>query len=68
MNSCNWRDGEIRKLLTIMGEKVMQSHLKKTKDGRSKRKYQTNFLYNASSAKWFEKNNKKSGIFALVNS
>ncbi|CAL8389930.1 unnamed protein product [Boreogadus saida] len=35
MNSCNWRDGEICKLLTIMGEKVMQSHLKKTKDGRS---------------------------------
>jgi hypothetical protein len=33
MNSCNWREGEIRKLLTIMGEKVRQSHLKKTKNG-----------------------------------
>jgi hypothetical protein len=30
----NWRDFEIRELLTIMGEKVMQSHLTKTgKDG-----------------------------------
>ena len=30
----NWRDGEIRKLLTIMGERVMQSHFTKTeKDG-----------------------------------
>ena len=34
MISSNWRDGEIRKLLTLMGEKVMQSHLTKTgKDG-----------------------------------
>ena len=34
MSSSNWRDGEIRELLTIMGEKVMQSHLTKTlKDG-----------------------------------
>jgi hypothetical protein len=55
MNSCNWRDGEIRKMLTIMGEKVMQSHLKMTKDGRSKRKYLPNFPYNASSAKWSAK-------------
>jgi hypothetical protein len=55
MNSCNWREGEIRKLLTIMGEKVRQSHLKKTKNGRSKRKYQKNVPYNASSAKWLAK-------------
>ena len=34
MSSSNWRDGEIRELLTSMGEKVMQSHLTKTrKDG-----------------------------------
>ena len=34
MSIFNWRDGEIRKLLTIMGEKVMQSHLTKMgKDG-----------------------------------
>ena len=34
MSSYNWRDGEICKLLIIMGEKVMQSHLTKTvKDG-----------------------------------
>ena len=34
MSSSNWRDGEIRELLTIMGEKVMQSHLtKRLKDG-----------------------------------
>ena len=25
MSSSNWRDGEIRELLTIMGEKVMQT-------------------------------------------
>ena len=30
MSSFNWREGEIRELLTIMGEKVMQSHLRKT--------------------------------------
>ena len=30
MSSSNWRDGEIRELLTIMGEKVMQSHLTMT--------------------------------------
>ena len=29
MSSSNWRDGEIRELLTIMGEKVMQFHLTK---------------------------------------
>jgi hypothetical protein len=30
----NWRDWEIRELLTIMGDKSMQLHLKKTfKDG-----------------------------------
>ena len=34
LSSFTWRDGEIRKLLTIMGEKVMQSHLTKMlKDG-----------------------------------
>ena len=34
MSSSNWRDGETRKLLTIIGEKVMKSHLTKTlKDG-----------------------------------
>ena len=34
MSSSNWRDGEIRELLTNMGEKGMQSHLTKTlKDG-----------------------------------
>ena len=34
MSSSNMRDGEIRELLTIMGEKVMQSHLTKNlKDG-----------------------------------
>ena len=34
MRSSNWREGEIRELLTIMGEKVMQSRLTKTlKDG-----------------------------------
>ena len=34
MSSSNWREGEIRELLTIMGEKVMRSHLTKTlKDG-----------------------------------
>ena len=34
MSSLNWRDGEIRQLLTTMGEKVMQSHLTKTgRDG-----------------------------------
>ena len=34
MSSSSWRDGRIRELLTIMGEKVMQSHLTKTlKDG-----------------------------------
>ena len=34
MSSSNWRDGEIRELLTIIGEKVMQLHLTKTlKDG-----------------------------------
>ena len=34
MSRSNWRDGEIRTLLTIMGEKVMQSHLMKiVKDG-----------------------------------
>ena len=30
MNSSSWRDGEIHELLTIMGEKVMQSHFMKT--------------------------------------
>ena len=30
MSSSSWRDGRIRELLTIMGEKVMQSHLTKT--------------------------------------
>ena len=30
MSSYNWRDTDICKLLTIMGEKVMQSHLTKT--------------------------------------
>ena len=30
MSSANWRDGEIRELLTIMGEKDMQLHLMKT--------------------------------------
>ena len=30
MSSSYWRDGEIRKLLTIMGEKGMQSHLTQT--------------------------------------
>ena len=29
MSSFNWREGEIRELLTIMGEKVMQSHFSK---------------------------------------
>ena len=34
MSRSNWRYGEIREMLTIMGEKVMQSHLTKTlKDG-----------------------------------
>ena len=34
MSSSNWRDCEFRELLTIMEEKVMQSHLTKTlKDG-----------------------------------
>ena len=34
MSTSNWRDVEIRKLRTIMGEKVMQAHLIKTlKDG-----------------------------------
>ena len=34
MNNANRRDGENRELLTIMGEKGMQSHLTKTlKDG-----------------------------------
>ena len=34
MSSSNWRDSEIRELLTIMGKKVTQSHLTKTlKDG-----------------------------------
>ena len=34
MSSSNWRDGETRELLTIIGEKVMKSHLTKTlKDG-----------------------------------
>ena len=34
MSSSNWRDIEIRELLTIMGEKIMQSYLTKTgKDG-----------------------------------
>ena len=30
MISSNWRDGKIRKLWTIMGEKVMQSYLTNT--------------------------------------
>ena len=30
MSSSNWRDGEIRELLTTVGVKVMQSHLTKT--------------------------------------
>ena len=30
MSCSNWRDTDIRKLLTIMGEKVMQLHLMKT--------------------------------------
>ena len=29
-SSSNWGDGEIREMLTIMGEKVMQLHLTKT--------------------------------------
>ena len=34
MSSSNWRDGEIREMLTIMGENVLQSHLTKmVKDG-----------------------------------
>ena len=34
ISSSNWRDGEIREMLTILGEKVMQSHLRRTgKDG-----------------------------------
>ena len=34
INSSNWRDSEICELLTIMGEKVMRSHLTNTgKDG-----------------------------------
>ncbi|CAL8312502.1 unnamed protein product [Boreogadus saida] len=35
MSSSDWRDGVIRELLTIMGEKVMQSHLEKTLKGGS---------------------------------
>ena len=48
MSSSNWRDGEICELLTIMGEKEMQSHLTKTlKVVRSTRKTQKNVLYEA---------------------
>ena len=32
MSSSNWRDGEIRELLTIVGEKVTQSHNAFNKD------------------------------------
>ena len=43
MSSSNWRDGEIRELLTNMGEKVTQSHLTKTfVMERSTRKTQRN--------------------------
>ena len=45
MSSSNWKAGEIHKLRTIMGEKVMQSHLTKTgKDGAIYvTEYQRNF-------------------------
>ena len=33
MSGSNWRDSEIHKLLTIMGEKVLQSHYALNKDG-----------------------------------
>ena len=64
MRSSNWRDGEIRELLTIMGEKVMQSRLTKTlKDGAILRQSSRR-----TTLRGFCQDNKHVAVFALVNS
>ena len=46
MGSSEWRNREIRELLTFMAEELKQSHLTKTrKTVGSTRKYQRNFPY-----------------------
>ena len=72
MSSSNWRDGEIRELLTITGEKVTQAHQTKTaKDGEIYEKDAEEL-----SLRGFRRDYKTCGqqnkeyvhIFALVNS
>ena len=71
MSSSNRRDGEIRDLLTIMGEKMMQSHLTKTmKVVRSPKVAEKLTLrgFHQQQLKCVRQNKEYVGVFALVNS